>query len=97
MQFFSEDLKNALLDYFQLQDATEVKKEQFIASVSELASKIAMNTILESLSDEKCVIFLRLSEAGEDTRALDFARLQIPDLDQKITQEITESLTDLNK
>lgn len=97
MNVFSDELKKAVLGYFQLDNASAQKQEKFLASINQLGNEIALNTILDGLNDEEAVAFLRFSEEGEDEKALEYAHIKIPDLNEKISQEIAKTLTELKQ
>lgn len=97
MSIFGDDLKNSILKYFQIENASPQRQEKFLQSIDRLGNEVSLSTILDSLTENDCLIFLKLCEDGDDDKALQYARLKIPNLDTLVAQEISKALQELEQ
>lgn len=95
MNIFSNELKQSILKHFALENDPLEKQEKFLQSLEQLSNQVALNTILSKLSDDECLIFLRLCENGEDQKALEYAKQKYPNLEQEIVQQISQAVEEL--
>lgn len=86
-----------LIKLLGIESLSEKDKSKVYEDFKELTVKIALNCIFSNLSDEEAQQFVSLLENYQKNpqSPLNFAREKIPQLDEKISQEIKKEISKL--
>lgn len=88
-------LKSFVIQHFNLTEIPPQEQDKIVEQIAQLEEEVVVDFILDKLSDEESLIFLRLIENEEDSKALEFAQSKIPEFDKQIAEYIQTSLQSL--
>ncbi|MBM3283318.1 hypothetical protein FJY90_03620 [Candidatus Gottesmanbacteria bacterium] len=94
---FSDLIKDALLKVLKIDKADPAKQKEFLAAFEELVQQVIIKCIIDNLNNTDAKIFLDFIEKDKTgDKALSFAQSKIPNLENKITEAISQEITHLN-
>lgn len=94
---FPKAVQDNLIKFYNLEEADDAAKKEFLSSFEELSSQVVLDIILKELNDNDAKVFLQAAaqdQTGE--KAIEFARQKIQNLDSKISTRLLEEINLLN-
>ncbi len=82
-------IKADILEYFNISKALPAAQDAFFTAFEDLAQQVTITCILENLDHNNQAVFLNyLTQDNDEQKAMDFARQQIPDLDEQLKKQM---------
>jgi len=82
-------IKSSILEYFKINNADPAVQEKFIVAFEDLAQQVAITCILENLDHNNQAVFLSyLVQENDEQKAINFAKQQIPDFDERLKERM---------
>lgn len=86
-------IKANILAHFKINNADPAAQEAFFAAFEDLAQQVTITCILENLDHNNQAVFLNyLTQENDEQKAINFARQQIPNLDEQLKIRMQEEV-----